>query len=108
MLILFSSEKALTLLKRSAIIKSSKRARGGKPGQGRKEMTRKFTPDYDQEMFEIMISDWKADNGEQAEKIEVTEIYLDEELGWVAIVVDGNDGMVYTLVDDEHGNIRLS
>ena len=71
-------------------------------------MTRKFTPDYDQEMFEIMISDWKADNGEQAEKIEVTEIYLDEELGWVAIVVDGNDGMAYTLVDDEHGNIRLS
>ena len=71
-------------------------------------MTRKFTPDYDQEMFEIMISDWKADNGEQAEKIEVTEIYLDEELGWVANVVDGNDGMAYTLVDDEQGNIRLS
>ena len=71
-------------------------------------MTRKFTPDYDQDMFESMIDDWKADNGEQAEKIEVTEIYLDEELGWVAIVVDGSDGMAYTLVDDEHGNIRLS
>jgi hypothetical protein len=39
-LILFSSEKVLTLQLCSDIIKSSKRARGGKPGQGRKEMTR--------------------------------------------------------------------
>ena len=77
MLILFSSEKALTLLKRSAIIKSSKRARGGKPGRRRKKM--KYTISYGMFRGEIKSMTIEANSEEEAEK-KYRELTGDEEV----------------------------
>ena len=67
----------LTLTTVSDIIKSSKRARGGKPGQGREKM--KYTISYGMFQGEIKSTTIEANSEEEAEK-KYRELTGDEEV----------------------------
>lgn len=58
------------------------------------------------ESFGAMVSDWLADNAEEAENLKISEPYFDNELGWIADAED--DKAEYSLTDDGFGNIALN
>jgi hypothetical protein len=59
---------------------------------------------YDQDMFEEMIRDWRADNAPEYDDLEIDEIKKDGD-SWIAITHD--DDASYALSDDGRGNIVI-
>lgn len=61
----------------------------------------------EKETFVEMIRDWKSDNAEEMEDLEIDEFEMDENAGkWVAYAHDEKTS--YSLTDDGAGNIAIN